>query len=370
MPEEEFQRDLTKTILQLRMRSPFFATLALFAKMIVTHSVPTAATDGRDVFINPDFWGKLSSDERLGVMAHEVLHAALLHVQRRGTREPILWNIAADIVINGIILQQPDFKLPKGHVRDEKLEHLSAEEIYHLISTGSIQYELPNGDLIYTDDLVSQYGELERNWRQALQHARNLAQSMGQGNLPAGLPRELANLSPSQLDWKSYLWRFLVQTPTDFQNYDRRFIGHGLYLETLDGQSVRVYIAVDTSGSIEGKMIDQFLGEVVGILSAYPHLEAQLYYVDAEAHGPYELKEGAELPRPVGGGGTDFRPFFEKVDSEHEHQQQGVCVYLTDGYGSFPEEAPVLSTLWVLTPGGLDVERIPFGESIRLIPDL
>ena len=48
----------------------------------------------------------------------------------------------------------------------------------------------------------------------------------------------MAEISESQLDWRSYLWRYLVQTPTDFQGFDRRFVGRGLYLEALIGESV------------------------------------------------------------------------------------------------------------------------------------
>jgi predicted metal-dependent peptidase len=109
----------------------------------------------------------------------------------------------------------------------------------------------------------------------------------------------------------------------------------------------------------------------VGILRAYPHLVASLYYADAACYGPYPLTEGAEIPRPVGGGGTDFRPFFEAVQKEHEQAdtQDGVCIYLTDGCGTFPAEAPVLPVLWVLSPGGLQADKVPFGETVRLIPE-
>src|SRR5205085_500100 len=163
---------------------------------------PTAATDGRDIFINPRFWNGLTPAERLGLLAHEVLHAALLHVPRRGKRNPLIWNIAADIVVNGIVLAQEGFVLPKGHLRN--------------------------------------------------------------------MQRELTHLSPSQWDWRSYLWRFLVQTPTDFQGFDRRFIGQGLYLDVLAGEKLRVFVAVDTSGSIGTKEIALFLGEVQAILGSYP----------------------------------------------------------------------------------------------------
>lgn len=374
--EKVFERQVSAAILRLRDYSPFFATLALFARMIPTLTLDTAATDGRDVYINPSFWGRLTRDERLGVMAHEVLHAALLHVPRRGKRDPLLWNLAADVVVNGVILGQPDFTLPKGHVRNRELEHLSVEEVYHKLMIEPdlrSQLRLAFADLLEgaTRDgksIDQAAAELEQHWRQALQQARVLSDMVGQGTMPAGLDREMARLNPSRLDWRSYLWRFLVQTPTNFEGFDRRFVGQGLYLDALAGEKLRAFVAVDTSGSIDQKCMGEFLSEVLAILGAYPHLEAALYYVDAACYGPYELTADTRLPKPKGGGGTDFRPFFEIVERELDVFAPGVCIYLTDGYGTFPDHAPQIPTLWVLSPGGISEKAVPFGEAIRLIP--
>ncbi len=369
--EPNFERQISAAILKLRQRSPFFATLALFARIIPTQTEKTAATDGRDIFINPTFWQEMSSAERLGVMTHEVLHVALLHVPRRGKRDPLLWNIAADIVINGMILSEEGFALPQGHLREQSLEHLSVEEVYHKLKSSPSRYKtlkLMYSDLLLpADDELSpaQRAELEAYWRQALQEARTLVEAFGQGNVPAALQRELTHLQPAQLDWRTYLWRFMVQTPNDFQGFDRRFIGQQLYLDALTGEKVRIFIAVDTSGSIGAKEIRQFLSEVQAILSSYPHLEAVLYYADAACYGPYELTAESELPQPRGGGGTDFRPFFALVEAE---EQVNVCIYLTDGYGTFPAQSPAPPVLWVLSPGGMNLNSVPFGEAVRLIP--
>lgn len=370
--QEAFQRQVTATILQLRARSPFFATLALFARTRLTETVPTAATDGRDLFFNSDFWNHLTPPQRLGLVAHEVLHAALLHVFRRGPRDPLLWNIAADIVVNGIILSQPGFELPGGHLRVQALEHLSVEEVYHLLQADPEKYAgmLGIADLLWPGgDLEREGRALQEHWRHALQQAQTLADMLGRGNTPAGLRREITHLSPSQIDWRSYLWRFLVQTPTDFEAFDRRFIAEGLYLETLSGSAVRVAIAVDTSGSVGRQEMALFLGEVRGILDAYPHLVASLYYIDAACHGPYELTAQTELPTPVGGGGTDFRPFFQAVLDTPSDQHPHLCIYLTDGKGTFPPTPPQYPVLWVLSPGGISLQDVPFGETVRLIPD-
>lgn len=473
---KDFQPLISASLLRLRMNSPFFATLALFAKFIPTQQTTAAATDGKDVFFNPDYLLSLPAAQQDGLFLHEVLHAALLHCLRRGVRDPKLWNIAADIVVNGMIVQQGVFQLPPGGLRDPKLEHLSVEEVYELLlKQNPEQMSLPNPDLLdrealpewcrlpedasskqsqaqnqshstysneqtqqnnqqtknsqgndqhkgrcsqtgdrgqargnaaqtgdrgqaaenaaqscdlsqdanlpqanpsqpasansFASDSLSQAQQaaLEAYWKNALQQAMVIARTVHQGNLPAGLERELGVVTTPQLDWRSYLWRYLVQTPTDFQGFDRRFVYQGLYLESLIGESVNVFVAVDTSGSIGQAELQAFLSEVHGILGAYPHLRCLLYYADADVYGPHELEAQENLPKPQGGGGTSFVPFFQAIAQEWDRQHQAVSIYLTDGYGTFPSETPELPTLWVVPPGGLALERFPFGEAVRLL---
>ena len=130
---EEMERMLSASVLRLRMRSPFFATLALYARFRADESIPTASTDGRDIFYNPEFLIKLPPRQADAVLLHEVLHAALLHAVRRGTRDAVLWNLAADIVVNGIISKQDYLELIPGAIREKTLEEKPAEEIYELI---------------------------------------------------------------------------------------------------------------------------------------------------------------------------------------------------------------------------------------------
>ncbi len=369
MEEHEFERRVSGSLLRLRAGAPFFAALVLFARISSRHDLPTAATDGRDVWFNPAFMQTLSAAELDGVMLHEVLHAALLHVPRRGVREALLWNVAADIVVNGIIARETKFVLPRGALRDSKLEKFSVEEVYELLlkDARSIRF-LPMADLLESGAGSDERRRvLETYWRHAREQATVIAQSTGQGLVPDGLKREWQSLEPAQLDWRAHLWRYLVRTPVDFQGFDRRFIGRGLYLEALEGEALRVFVAIDTSGSISNQEMKHFLGEVQGILAAYPHIECDLYYVDAEPYGPHRLGRNTEVPEPVGGGGTDFRPFFAAIEREIGAHDNAICVYLTDGYGTFPEETPALLVLWVVTSGGLDVEGFPFGETVRLL---
>ncbi|BAY65854.1 hypothetical protein NIES22_59610 [Calothrix brevissima NIES-22] len=376
MTNDQLNKLISASMLRLRMKSPFFATLALFARVLITESVPTAATDGEDIFINADFLRSLSSSQLDGLVLHEVLHAALLHVPRRGARERNLWNVAADIVVNGMIAQQQSFELPADGVRIQQLEHLSVEEIYEILLKDAKNCPKCQADLLYEPKNGKSDGSLdatrqktlENHWRNAMQQAIAVAHSCNnQGSIPAGIQRELTALTEGQLDWRSYLWRYLVRTPTDFTGFDRRFISQRLYLEALEGESVKVFVAVDTSGSVGDAELRLFFSEVIGILNSYPHIQCQLYYADAEAYGPYELTTDSPFPKPVGGGGTSFVPFFDKVNEQIDWYSNSVCVYLTDGYGTFPEQMPNFPVLWVVTPGGLDLNQFPFGEAVRLL---
>jgi predicted metal-dependent peptidase len=373
---------ISASLLRLRMKSPFFGTLAMFVRFLPSATILTAATDGRDIFFNPDFLQSLPIEQQDGLLLHELLHAALLHPSRLGTREPKLWNIAADIVVNGTILRERGFELPAGALRDEKLEHFSVEEVYELLrQQGVTDLQLGDLDLLPANAIAdeAQMGlnahpwglnrtdELKSHWRQALQQAAVIAAASRSGKMPGGIDRELVAAMGSQLDWQSYLWRYLVQTPTDFQGFDRRFIGRGLYLESLQGESVRVYVAVDTSRSVGVAEFQLLMDEVKGILGAYPHIECHLYYADTELDGPHILGTNSALTMPQGGGGTSFVPFFDRVRDSWDGQTPSLCIYLTDGYGEFPDPPPLLPTLWVVTPGGVDLADFPFGEAVRLI---
>src|SRR5690349_5579066 len=100
-------------LLRVSTRSPFLGTLAMFAQVEASQDIPAAATDGRHIFINEAFFEALTSNEQDGLLLHEVLHAALLHVSRRGGRDPERWNIAADIVVNGMLFEN-GYELPAG----------------------------------------------------------------------------------------------------------------------------------------------------------------------------------------------------------------------------------------------------------------
>lgn len=388
---EPLPKRLQASLLRIRGDHPFFGTLALFAELRVTHDVATAATDGKTLFFNPDYIEKLDSPRLCGLISHELLHAALQHVIRRREREPLAWNIAADIVVNGMIRKDTDYPLPEGAVEEPKQAHLSVEEIYEQITRAG--YTLPrlglndvmrapggfsdpglsNGSRGQEESSLEQ-GEsarLQRHWRGALQQAATVARRVGKGIGRDGLGavRDVQGACEARISWRELLWQFIVATPFDFSGFDRRFIHQGLYLEDMVGESVELAICIDTSGSIGGPQLDAFYGEIQGILDAYPQIRGRLFFADAYLYGPYEFSSSATMPKALGGGGTDFIPFFDWLERQPDSDSVALCIYFTDGYGSFPKATPAKPTLWVVTPGGLETPGFPFGTVARMVDD-
>lgn len=351
--------------LRLRARSPFFATLALHARFQCSERTPTMATDGRTIFVNPDFAASLPNPDLDAVVMHEVLHCALMHMHRRGERDAMRWNIAADVVVNDIVESDLGYTLPEGAFRQPYLAHLPVEEIYELLEDHVI--ELPAGfaDLqLGPPSTAGDDSTLAGEWRDAVRNAEREQRQAAAGKNPALIERFVDAALHTPLDWRSRLWRFLARTPTDFSEFDRRFVGRGLYLETTVTLDLDVLVCVDTSGSVTAPLLGRFLAEVRAIGLAYPGLSGTLYYADAALHGPYALSGAAQPPPPVGGGGTSFIPFFDHARGHA--RPQALLLYMTDGHGWFPEQAPTQDVLWVVSPGGLQSDAFPFGDVVRI----
>jgi len=365
---------LNASLAELRMRAarrrvlarhPFFGTLALFADWRIDESVETAATDGRSIWLAPGYAATLSDPQLSAVLVHELLHCALEHPQRRGLREPFLWNVAADIVVNGMIAAEGGLELPEGTIRESALERLSTEEIYEQIRRGDTgRFALGLADLLAApDDIVAGGASPWANAReQAMAAARR--RNPGWGTRAGGELREISRLSAPELPWHELLWRFLASAQADYQGFDRRFVGRGLYLEVLEPQGLRLAVAVDTSGSVDSEALGLFMSELDGVLGAYPDIDGELFFADAQVYGPFPLTREALGRHPVGGGGTSFEPFFRYVCMSEPVPD--LCIYFTDGDGSFPSEPPRVPTLWVVPPGGKASPGFPFGDVARL----
>ena len=422
--ENDLVRKLTRARTQLLLGQPFFGTLCLRLKLMPA-DVPTMATDGRRIVYDPRFVQSLTPAELEGVLAHEVLHCALGHHCRRGTRDRMLWNEAADLAINPLLVAN-GFTLPAGALLDPAFDSLSAEEIYARLlqrnngqssaphattsqspsgGTGSgsptqssqAQPPRPTGSspapprqdesqgnganetgspqpggfgevLDATDNDGTPASEAENRrqqheWTIAADQALRSAKTCG--HEPAAVERHLQESRESKQDWRSTLRDFVAaRDPSDYRwtPPNRRHIHAGLYLPSVDRQGIGpIVIAVDTSGSIGTKELEQFAGEITAIADEAQPESIHVVYCDAAVQSTQEFAASDPIRlEPKGGGGTDFRPAFAWVD---QNGIEPAClIYLTDlCCQSFPEPPPY-PVLWAT-----DSRRAaPFGETIQI----
>lgn len=377
-----FDEIISKTKIQVRRECQFFGALMLFATIKESKKIDTACTDGKDIFFNEVFLKSLNSSEQNALMLHEVLHVALLHVQRRQFRDPKIWNIAADIVVNDLILRNTPFKLPKGAIINNSYKGKSVEYIYESLLKNNKykKYNLSISDIVTSENSDNSIGhqfseeeqqEIASYWKDKIQVLKNsdlTDASSGQGNMPAGMSQEIEVILEPEVDWRHALWKYVGKTPADFDDLDRRFLYRGLYLEGLLTEALEVSVCIDTSGSISESLLDQFLGELKGILRSYPHVKCDLFFADTEVDGPHEIHSIEELPPVTGFGGTSFVPFFNYLEKNDNNLlgTHKVSIYFTDGYGDFPSKKPKDPTMWLVSKDGLATNQFPFGEVVRI----
>lgn len=389
MPAED---RLVRSRVQLLMHYPFFGTLALHLKLVERKDMPTAATDGRHYFYNPDFVDKLSDAEVNFLTAHETLHPALGHLWRRGSRDPLIWNHAADYCINGMIVESDptgkDFKMIEGGLIDKKFEGMFSEEIYDIlikdedyVKKAKQQQAMGNGGTIDSHDEwddAQQPGEGDddgdgdgqgnsgngaKEWKGRVVQASQVSEGKGRGRTPAAIKRMVKDLVEPQKNWKELLAEFVQQEINDYgwNPPNTHHLWRDLYLPDFSEPTdvVRdLVFAIDTSGSIGSAEIKTFISEVVGCMNQFGgKVRGHLIYCDAAIGAVYDL-EDAEHSIPAGGGGTDFEPVFEWVE-ENLEDCSGVA-YLTDMYSSFDFKVPHYPVLWVSTTKSIEA---PWGNT-------
>lgn len=94
----------------------------------------TAATDGKNIYVDPNYFASLSENDRLFTIAHEIMHIKFMHMFRLKDksgvkRDPELWNIATDAIINAN-LERDGFTIKEGYVNMPEALDYSAEELY------------------------------------------------------------------------------------------------------------------------------------------------------------------------------------------------------------------------------------------------
>ena len=92
----------------LLRKMPFYGDILMRMPIAPDPSAETALTDGGRILYNPAFFDTLSDAEMNFVLMHEVFHVLLFHCRRAENRDPALWNIATDIIVNHYLMRLSD----------------------------------------------------------------------------------------------------------------------------------------------------------------------------------------------------------------------------------------------------------------------
>lgn len=355
---------LPQAKVQLILHQPFFASLALGLQYIEDTAIETACTDGKELRYNPQFIDSLNLEETKCLLAHEVMHIANLHHTRRGGRDPQKWNVAADFAIN-LILVDAGFTLPSGGLLDRKYKDMSAEEIYRLLPDQQMQNPMGMGGIKDAPAKTqTEMQQIEAQTKQAVAQAAMIAKQ--QGKLPANIERLVAEIMPAKVNWKELLSSFLTErTRNDysFRMPNKRFISQGLYLPSLESiEKGKFCLFVDTSGSIDNQLLNEFANEMQGILADSAN-NLTVMYIDTKINKIEEFEEDETISlKAYGGGGTDFKPGFEYLEKNNVDAK--AVVYFTDGYCDSMPNCSEIPTLWACY--GNKSFKPKFGEVIHL----
>ena len=111
------------------VKYPFFGSVVASVGYKENKDIPTAGTDGETIYYNSEYLEGLSVDEQTFVFAHEVCHIAFNHILRSEGKNPELWNIATDGVINQF-LKRDGLKMAPGGIDMAEAINYDAEQLY------------------------------------------------------------------------------------------------------------------------------------------------------------------------------------------------------------------------------------------------
>ena len=238
-------------------------------------------------------------------------------------------------------------------------------------------------------------GQRQSDWKDVSEYAKmdleifSREQGFGAGDLLMNLKECLRD----KYDYGEFLKKFAVmgeEMHINDDEFDYIYYTYGIQLyenmplveplEYRENKRIREFvIAIDTSGSCQGKTVEAFLNKTYSILksseSYFSRVNIHIIQCDAKIQKDVKITTDEEFEAYMkdvelsGFGGTDFRPVFEYVDGlvrRHEFQNLRGLIYFTDGKGTFPERMPDYQTAFVFIEEGFSIPKVP-SWAIRLV---
>ena len=313
--------------------------------------VRVAAVDAYhgEILVNPQ--AGLAGPEYRFVIAHEILHAGLRHDTRGGGRDPWLWNVATDLVINGWLVEMGVGELPDGCLYDPQLKGWSADEVYERIVKDLRRFRkvatfagVGVCDVLHgTPD--GQHVDLDDFYRRALANGLDYHTAAGRGLLPAGLIEEIRARSHPPIGWEVELarwfddWLPAAERRRTYARLSRRQsatpeIPRPALIRPEEWERTRTFgTVIDTSGSMAPELLGKALGAVASYSAARDVARARVVFCDAAAYdaGWMAPEDIAGRVRVRGRGGTRLQPGIDLLERSDDFPESGPILIITDG---------------------------------------
>lgn len=395
--KDKEERRLSKVKISI-MRNPKFALwsgMMTIGKTYVKDGFPTAMTNGRDEIYGREFIRSLDDKELAFVVLHEVLHKAYRHMhtwRKLWEEDQQLTNMACDYVINLELVEMDKrndvIAMPvKGGkaigLVDARFAGMNSKQVFDILKKekeeggkgqggdGGGEGGIDKHDWEGAKELSDkEKKELERDIDSGIRQGLIAQRKVGSG--AGGMSRELGELLAPQVNWREALREFVKSTvrggdTSSWRRVNRRFLHTGVYMPTLISERVgHLVVGIDTSGSIGGQQLNDFLSELQGIAKDVKPEKVNLLYWDSvvaghEEYSTSDLDNIVMSTQPKGGGGTDPTCMIGYMKAKNI--QPEAIIVLTDGcIGSWGVEwnAPIL---WVV----IDNDVIaPVGKTIHI----
>jgi len=331
-------------------------------------SVAAVDPESREIFFNPglrasaggQFYNPgiaFSEDEYRFVMAHELLHVGLRHDVRRQGRDPYLWNIAADYVINAWLVEMKIGAMPAiGALYDPELKGESAEAIYDRIVTDLRRYRrLMTMRGVGASDILERGQaewwargdgvDLDAFYRSCLAQGLSYHEGSGRGLLPAGLVEEIRALAQPPIPWDVELARWFdhyfppVERVRSYARPSRHQsstpdIPRPRWVPPPDWGAGRTFgVVLDTSGSMDRSLLAKALGAIASYSMSRDVPAVRVVFCDAQSYdqGYMRPEAIADEVRVRGRGGTILQPAIDLLERAEDFPEQGPILIITDG---------------------------------------
>ena len=376
----------------------------------VQHPDVTFATDGRNIYYSPWFVLSMYRTEQTSVvrsMLHSMLHCVFRHNFIGESIDRSAWNLAADVAVENAINElntetvrvnrQKDQELLVKKLRSE-VPVMTAERIFHYL----IRNEYSDGVMdkervpFVGDDHAGWYSkgagqvdieadiDLEELW-EAISKRMQTELEVVMGNEDA-LTQNLRDINRTRYDYTEFLRHFGVHGEVmhlSDEEFDINYYTYGMDhygnipliepLEYKDERKIRDFvIAIDTSGSVKGEVVEKFVRHTHDILARQESFETRmnLYIIQCDdriedvAHitSADKFEEYLRTMEIRGLGETDFRPVFAYVNQlivEKKLTDLRGLLYFTDGKGVFPAAKPDYDVAFIIHDDGFRKQWVP-----------